>query len=193
MTFKEFVADYGLKRSEGVVLRYLSDAYKALLQNVPDAAKDDEVTDVIEWLGATVRVVDSSLIDEWERLRSPSPSALPAESPAVAATNVTTNERAFRVMVRNAAFAWIQRLARGDYRAKWEADAMAQYWDEHDEIVTDAHARGGEFFDYAGDRIVQTIVDPEGWHEWVAVGTVDLDASRQEGGAVIVLEDIERR
>ena len=65
MGFKEFVNHYGLKRSEGVVLRYLSDCYKALNQNIPEDAKTDELDDLTEWLGAVVRQVDSSLIDEW--------------------------------------------------------------------------------------------------------------------------------
>ena len=71
LTFTEFVAFYGLSRSEGLVLRYLADAYKALRQTVPDEAKTEDLTDLIEWLGEIVRQVDSSLIDEWERLRNP--------------------------------------------------------------------------------------------------------------------------
>ena len=71
MTFTEYVSHYGLARSEGVVLRYLSDAYKALERTVPDDAKTDELLDLIEWLGELVRQVDSSLLDEWERLQNP--------------------------------------------------------------------------------------------------------------------------
>ena len=71
MTFTEYVSFYGLSRSEGLVLRYLADAYKALRQTVPEDAKTEELIDLIEWLGELVRQVDSSLIDEWERLRNP--------------------------------------------------------------------------------------------------------------------------
>ncbi len=71
MTFTEYVNHYGLKRSEGVVLRYLSDVYKGLVQNIPEHARTDEIDDLIAWLGAVVRQVDSSLIDEWERLLNP--------------------------------------------------------------------------------------------------------------------------
>ena len=71
MTFVEYIGFYGLSRSEGLVLRYLADAYKALRQTVPDEGKTDELIDLIEWLGELVRQVDSSLIDEWERLRNP--------------------------------------------------------------------------------------------------------------------------
>ena len=69
-TFNQYVSRYGLKRSEGLVLRYLTDCYKALAQTVPTAAVNDRLAEVIEWLGAMVREVDSSLLDEWERLRA---------------------------------------------------------------------------------------------------------------------------
>src|SRR5262249_53772442 len=72
LTFTEYVSFYSLARSEGLVLRYLADAYKALRQTVPEEARTEELTDLIEWLGELVRQVDSSLLDEWERLRSPS-------------------------------------------------------------------------------------------------------------------------
>ena len=84
MTFVEYIGFYGLSRSEGLVLRYLADAYKALRQTVPDEGKTDELIDLIEWLGELVRQVDSSLIDEWERLRNPTDA--PAGRPRRAAT-----------------------------------------------------------------------------------------------------------
>ena len=71
MTFGEYVQFYSLSRSEGIVLRYLADAYKALRQTVPDEAKTEELTDLIEWLGELIRQVDSSLVDEWEKLTHP--------------------------------------------------------------------------------------------------------------------------
>src|SRR5204863_5820773 len=93
MTFVEYVTFYGLSRSEGLVLRYLADAYKALRQTVPEDARDEELADIIEWLGELVRQVDSSLLDEWERLRNPAdevPAARPGEQPPP----VTGNPRA---------------------------------------------------------------------------------------------------
>ena len=95
MTFTEYIGFYGLSRSEGLVLRYLADAYKALRQTVPEDGKTEELIDLIEWLGELVRQVDSSLIDEWERLRNPDPD----EAAAAAAARpelVTGNVRAFR-------------------------------------------------------------------------------------------------
>ena len=116
MTFGEYVSEYGMKRSEGLVLRYLTDCYRALNQTVPDSEKTEEVTNIIEWLGELVRQVDSSLIDEWEKLINPEPDDLAPDSRfstiEAAPRDVTQNERAFAVMVRNEAFRWVQLLGR---------------------------------------------------------------------------------
>ncbi len=116
MSFGEYVSEYGMKRSEGLVLRYLTDCYRALNQTVPDSEKTEEVTDLIEWLGELVRQVDSSLIDEWEKLINPEPDQLSPDSRfstiEAAPRDVTQNERAFAVMVRNEAFRWVQLLDR---------------------------------------------------------------------------------
>ena len=109
MTFSEYISFYGLARSEGLVLRYLADAYKAMRQTVPEEARTEELADLIEWLGELVRQVDSSLIDEWERLRNPVDEVahLAADRPPA----VTGNKRAFRVLVRNALFRRVELAA----------------------------------------------------------------------------------
>ncbi len=215
--FRDYIGHHGLKRSEGTVLRYLTDAYKGLVQNVPPVARTDEVADLEAWLGATVRQVDSSLLEEWERLRNPdgtdtfdgAASPTPDDRP-----DVTAEPRAFRVMVRNEVFRWVQLLARREHAAlaevpavgdqAWKAEvvaeAIAPYWDDFAEIPTDAHARGAGFFvlddsDGTGADawpVTQTIADPDGFHEWVLEGTVDLTASREEGRAVVTLKAIRR-
>ncbi|WP_373046664.1 DEAD/DEAH box helicase [Vulgatibacter sp.] len=70
-SFDNYVRDYGLQRSEGVLLRYLTDAYKTLTQTVPEAYHDERVDEVVAFLRTTLRGVDSSLLDEWESLRRP--------------------------------------------------------------------------------------------------------------------------
>lgn len=112
MNFVEFVNHYGLARSEGLVLRYLADVYKALRHTVPDDAKTEELGDIIEWLGELVRQVDSSLLDEWERLRNPAAEDTSSAAPASAEegpARITANKRAFRVQVRNALFRRVDR------------------------------------------------------------------------------------
>ncbi len=122
MTFREYVSVYGLVRSEGAVLRYLSDAFKALRSGVPAAARTEELTDIVEWLGELVRQVDSSLLDEWEQLTSPdqpldAPVAVPARP-----RPLTGNERAFTAMVRNALFRRVELFARRRWHDLGELD-----------------------------------------------------------------------
>ena len=207
MTFTEYVNHYGLKRSEGVVLRYLSDVYKGLMQNIPEDARTDEIDDLIAWLGAVVRQVDSSLIDEWERLLNPTeiePLGSRGDGPLAnrGDVSVVDNERAFRVMVRNQMFDWVQRVAaRRGYDSFGSPDdidlvraAMAEYYDEHDEVLLDAGARSPSRFIY--DRRAQTVTqilhDPDATNEWQLTAKVDVDASTEAGRAVLTLTSIGR-
>jgi superfamily II RNA helicase len=203
MTFTEYIAWCGLARSEGLLLRYLADAYKALRQTVPDEAKTDELTDLIEWLGEMVRQVDSSLLDEWERLANPDAAeAITADQLDERPPAVTGNLRAFRVLVRNALFrrvelAALQRwdeLGELDEEAGWNADAWADalepYFAEHDVIGTGADARGPAMLiidDSDKDvwRVRQIFDDPRGDHDWGFSAEVDLAGSDDAGEAVV--------
>jgi superfamily II RNA helicase len=203
MTFVEYVHFYGLSRSEGLVLRYLADAYKALRQTVPEDAKTDELLDLEEWLGELVRQVDSSLIDEWERLRNPTdePVAVVAEPPAV-----TRNVRAFRVLVRNALFRRVElaalrryvELGELDAEDGWDAeawaDALEPYFAEHADIGTGPEARGPALLliDQQRDRWVvrQIFDDPAEDHDWGISAEVDLAASDQAGTAVVRVTEV---
>ena len=205
LTFAEYVNEYGLKRSEGALLRYLSDGYKALVQTVPEDQRTEAVVDVIAWLAEFVRQVDSSLIDEWERLQNPDEEIAPVRSGDDDRPDVTRNTRAFRVMVRNELFRWVALASRRDHAAlaellppgTWDRELLdelfAPYWDEHDAIVIDSDARGPHYFDFEGTRAVQVVVDPASWNEWRIVASVDLDASREAGRAVVQLENFEKQ
>src|SRR4051794_25210385 len=170
-TFTEFVSFYGVARSEGLVLRYLSDAYRALRQTVPERVKTDELDDIIEWLGETVRQIDSSLLDEWAALTDPesvarAAAAAAAGEPLAPPRPITANDRAFRVMIRNAMFQRVQLAARDRFAAlgrletaaaalsdppgrlemsaaAWEA-ALGDYWDEHETMDDGPAARAPE-------------------------------------------------
>jgi superfamily II RNA helicase len=202
MTFTEYIAWCGLARSEGLLLRYLADAYKALRQTVPDEAKTDELTDLIEWLGEMVRQVDSSLLDEWERLANPDAETLSADQLDERPPAVTTNVRAFRVLVRNALFRRVElaalrrwdELGDLDAEAGWDADAWADalepYFAEHDEIGTGADARGPAMLiiddsDSGVWRARQIFDDPAGDHDWGFSAEVDLAGSDDAGEAVL--------
>ena len=204
MTFAEYVSFYGLARSEGLVLRYLADAYKAMRQTVPEEARTEDLADLIEWLGELVRQVDSSLIDEWERLRNPVEEVahLAADRPPA----VTGNKRAFRVLVRNALFRRVELAAlrrwedlgsldadAGFDAAAW-ASALAPYFASHDEIGTGADARGPGLLildEQPGAWTARQIFDdPAGDHDWGFSATVDLDASDEAGVAVVTVTSV---
>ncbi|WP_407650254.1 DEAD/DEAH box helicase [Actinomarinicola tropica] len=208
MTFADYVRHYGLARSEGLLLRYLGDAYKGLVQNVPEEAKTDEVYDLTEWLGELVRQVDSSLLDEWEELRHPEEMDPEHEVPPTRRLDegpggLTRNERAFTVMVRNEMFRWVELLARRAHDElaerlpprSWTADAlseaMAPYWDAHDAIGIGPDARSADLLRIeSGDtrwRVRQTLDDPAGNRDWTIRAEVDLGASDEEGHAVVHL------
>jgi len=205
MTFTEFVSFYGLSRSEGLVLRYLADAYQALRRTIPEDARTADLADLIEWLGEMVRQVDSSLLDEWERLRDPSPDSSPAdvERPPPA---VTRNRRAFRVLVRNALFRRVELAARRDWAALGELDAdagfdaenwstaMSGYFAEYADIGVGPDARGPAMLVIdekpTAWEVRQIFDDPAGDHDWGIEATVDLAASDAAGAAVVTVRRV---
>lgn len=206
MTFTEYVSFYQLARSEGLVLRYLADAYRALRQSVPDEAKTEDLTDLIEWLGELVRQVDSSLLDEWEKLREPTQEAVAEVRVERGPPPVTANPRAFRVLVRNAMFRRVElaalrrwdELGALDAEAGWDAaawqDALAGYFDEYDDIGTGPDARGPAMLmiDQRPDRwlVRQIFHDPAGDRDWGINAEVDLAASDAAGEAVVRVTDV---
>jgi hypothetical protein len=116
-SFGATIKEYGLQRSEGLLLRYLADAYKTLVQTVPEAARSDELVEIMDYLGALVRGVDSSLLDEWERLRDPSWSpATESDTEASAASSARDTKR-FTALVRNLLVSFLAALQREDYES----------------------------------------------------------------------------
>lgn len=121
LSFAEYVRAYGLERSEGLLLRHLSQVWKVLAQTVPAGAKTDAVAEMEDYFRELVRGVDSSLLEEWERLRNPEfVAAAAADKPArPAAYDLTRDLPAFRRLVRTAIFGFLQDVAAGD----WESAA----------------------------------------------------------------------
>jgi hypothetical protein len=211
MTFSEFVARYELARSEGLVLRYLSDAFKALRQTVPEDARTEALTDLIVWLGELVRQVDSSLLEEWERLSHPEALAAGASAGDVLDAPpppVTANVRAFRILVRNALFRRVELAARRQFWPLGELDgadgwgaeewasALEPYFAEHASILTGANARGPALFGVQVEptrwQVRQIIDDPAGDHDWGISAVVDLTASDEAGEAVVHITAVDR-
>ncbi|MFZ5870400.1 MAG: DEAD/DEAH box helicase [Actinomycetota bacterium] len=206
MTFGELVRYYGLSRSEGLVLRYLADAYRALRSGVPEWARTEELLDIVEWLGETVRQTDSSLLEEWEQLVAPGAGSVPAAVAAQPPRPLTANTRAFAVGVRNAMFRRVELAARRDWEALgeldaaqgWDAEAWAEalepYFVEHAEIGTGPDARGPHLLivekDQARWRVRQILDDPAGDHDWGFSAEVDLEASDDAGTPVVRVVDV---
>lgn len=218
MSFGEYIAYYKIARSEGVVLRYLSDAYRAASQTIPEDLKNEDLRDLIEWLGELVRQVDSSLLDEWEELRAGTDNGLVdldalkaaehLEEPIVppAPKRLTSNTRAFRILVRNELFRRVQFAAREDVDALtaldpafgadgWN-DALDAYFAEHDEILTGSDARSSKLLllteGQASWTARQIIDDPAGDHDWGISATIDLAASDEAGEAVVTVTGVDR-
>jgi superfamily II RNA helicase len=208
MTFADYVREYELQRSEGLLLRYLSESYKTLAQTVPETYRDETLDDVLAFLRATVRGVDSSLIDEWERMRDPGYQPLPQAGPAraVAPPPIWANERAFKARIRSELHRLLVALARKDWPAAQEAvwdpvgawtaaaleAALSSYYAEHPRIdVTPAARRPDRaHITAAGDRrweATQQILDEAGEADWALFCEVDLTEPRDPDRPLISL------
>lgn len=200
MDFGDYVRYHQVARSEGVLLRYLSDAYRTLRRTVPAAQGSEALDELIEWLGELVRQVDSSLIDEWEQLTrgdDVDAQVVTADVPPP----LTANHRAFTVLVRNALFRRVELLARRDWdglgeldgprgwtAARWQ-EAAAGYFAEFDSIGRGPAARSPRLviIDEHPTRwqVRQILDDPDEAHAWAIIADVDLVESDAQGIAVV--------
>ena len=205
--FKEYVGRYNIARSEGLLLRYLSEAYRALDRTVPLDKRDERLTDIISWLGLVVRTVDSSLVDEWSAAGEGGSAGLEAAPPA--ADEVVRDRRALTLLVRNALFARVRLAAFDDVEALGRLDAewgwrapvwqraLDRFYGEHEEIVLDGDARSSAY--YTIDEKDEKLAREDGGHVWHVHqifrdsdddrdfgiwGDVDLDATQDEGAVV---------
>lgn len=216
MDFNEYVREYELARAEGTLLRYLSDAYKALAQTVPAPFKTAEVGELEVFMRAVVRSVDSSLLDEWEQMRagtSGPPTPPPSEGAVPGETDVTRDERAFTVLVRGAMYQLLRALARKDWAGAasrlsaapgdeaWTPEVLEQslapFYEEHSAMCIDARARLPDRTRIRrSDRglwhVDQVICDVDEDDDWLLSCWIDLEASAQSGHPIIVLKSISR-
>ncbi|HTA18162.1 MAG TPA: DUF3516 domain-containing protein, partial [Polyangia bacterium] len=208
-SFDDYVRDYGLQRSEGVLLRYLSQTYKTLEQSVPVTMRTDEVLDLLAGLRVLLREVDSSLIDEWESLKQPGGKGARAVV-AARAVDLAADPRALAARVRAELHRLVKALAARDYESAarvvtndgeaadpWTAErftqAMAPYFAAHATLLATPAARRPSLtrIDALGPRrfrAQQTLLDPEGDEDWSLDCIVDLD--RPEGLPMLELQRI---
>ncbi len=217
-SFGEYVREYGLQRSEGVLLRYLSETYKAMAQSVPARFRSPEVEELTLTLGSLVRGTDASLLEEWETMVDPDSKApaaadgegalpggrprevAPLADPRILAARVRTDlHRLLGALARKdyeeAVMALRAPLAPGD--TEWTPDrigaAMLPFYEDHSRIVTTPAARHPRHTEMKpmGDRVwavEQRLIDPEGHDDWAIHATVDLSAGVPNDGPLIQLD-----
>jgi hypothetical protein len=215
-SFADYIKLYELQRAEGVLLRHLNSVFKVLAQTVPDAVKNDQVREMELYLGTTIRQVDSSLLDEWEKMRDP--NYRPGEVKEVrppgteeAAADITRDVKGFTAAIRNRIFTFLRGVAMGDYEPAisglnstvdgedqpWTgtrlAELMAAYHADHEHVCLDPNARHARHTyvlpaeDKKTWRVQQMLVDPEEHNDWVAEFEVDLAGSRSLGEPMLRL------
>jgi superfamily II DNA/RNA helicase len=195
-SFEDYIKNYGLERSEAVLLRHLSEVYKVLVQTVPPSLKTEEVEDAKSFLEEIVRGVDSSLIDEWERLRDHEKVFEKAPAKEVP---YTRRKAEFVRATRRAVFNFVKEIARENYEAAADLagskafelrEMMKGYSEEHGIIRMDPEARSSEYLRIEGDRLEQVLVDEEGLNDWSVVFDLDRAQSDLENRVVLCLREL---
>ena len=214
-SFADYVREYGLERSEGLLLRHLMQVWKVLGQTVPDAAKTPEVVEMEEYFRELIRGIDSSLIDEWERLRNPEfVAADTTDKPARPASfDITRDAAAFRRLVRIAVLGFLQDVAARDWEGATSRSELAVAVGADPVLATLAESRRIEkefaahfeargrfrldpegrsvkhtYFDESDGKVwsvAQMLVDVEEQNDWETRFTVSLEKSRAENRPVL--------
>jgi len=219
LSFAQYVREYGLERSEGVLLRHLMQVLKVLTQTVPESFKTPAVIEMEDYLRELIRGVDSSLLEEWERLRDPSRLAESVgtagergadDKPARPSSyDITRDRESFRRAVRATVFGFLQDVAARDWEGAAERlaveggagvveKAFAAYLEARTRFRLDPAARAAghthwhEDVDTPGGgwRVAQVLVDAEELNDWEATFTVDLARSRAESRPVVVFAGV---
>lgn len=206
-SFADYIRDYELQRAEGVLLRHLNSVYKVLSQTVPDSAKNDTLLEMEAYLRSMIRQVDSSLLDEWEKMKDPNYQR--AESREVrppgaeeAAQDITRDTKGFTTAIRTRIFTFLRGLVIEDFETalghldvKTDVDGqpwtperlgaiMDQFYQAHQFLCLDPNARNARHTyvtpseDKKSWRVQQMLIDPEEHNDWVAEFEVDLAESR---------------
>jgi hypothetical protein len=209
LSFADYIRDYGLERAEGLLLRHLSQVWKVLAQTVPDGAKTEEVVEMEVYFRELIRGIDSSLLEEWERLKNPAWVAdESADKPARPESfDITRDAASFRRLVRTEILSWLQDAARwdagGQRMPEGEAEEgrervesfrlFAPYFEARGHFRLDPEGRAAKHTHWSEDReagewtVAQMLVDYAGINDWEAVFGVSLTESRKENRAVVRL------
>jgi hypothetical protein len=214
-SFADYVRSYDLERAEGLLLRHVNGVFKVLAQTVPETAKNDIIDEMEVYLGAMIRQVDSSLIDEWEKMRNPSWQAADAaevQPPGAdaAGKDLTRDAKKFTALIRARIFSFISALVKRDFEAalegieatgdsdiSWTPALLGQtleaYLSEHSAIRLDPDARNIRHTyvtplpDKKAWLVQQMLIDLDDRNDWVLEFEADLAKSRSLGEPVLRL------
>lgn len=211
--FKSYIAQYKIARCEGILLRYLTEAYRSLDRTVPVERRTEELDDIVSWLGLVVRSVDSSLVDEWANA-----GMEPGAAPIKHGDEVVADRRGMTLMVRNTLFQRVRLAALdradalGDLDVDWGfgesrwARVLDAFYEAHEDLLIDADARSATFLEIDESdeqtdhvwHVHQVFHDSDGDHDFGIMADVDLDATQDGDGIVFknyragVIEDLVR-
>lgn len=211
--FKSYIAQYKIARCEGILLRYLTEAYRSLDRTVPVERRTEELDDVVSWLGLVVRSVDSSLVDEWANA-----GMEPGAASIKHGDEVVADRRGMTLMVRNTLFQRVRLAALdradalGDLDVDWGfgesrwARVLDAFYEAHEDLLIDADARSAAFLEIDESdeqtdhvwHVHQVFHDSDGDHDFGIMADVDLDATQDGDGIVFknyragVIEDLVR-
>ena len=210
-TFNEYVKEYELQRSEGVLLRYLSDVYKTIVQNVPDSARNEALDDIAAYVLTTLKHTDSSLVAEWEAMRYGTPSEV-AEKPGEAPQrrrDLAKDPKALAARVRSELHQLVRLLAKKSYEdaveqlggaeSGWTVEtlekALEPYWAEHPSLDITPRARQPVLTQLIPGEARQwtvrhALIDSKGEQDWYLEGVVDLKGREDVDGALVTIRHV---
>lgn len=159
-SFGDYVRTYDLKRAEGLLLRHINSVYRVLSQTVPDSDKTDEVLEIEIYLREMIRAVDSTLFDEWERMRDPAyrpPDTDETEirplSPADSEPDITRDRKQFTALIRTRIFSFLSYLARNDFNGAERALLRGADYEDSDENAATPDPKSPETEPWTAERL----------------------------------------
>ena len=202
--FDDYVRRYRLARSEGVLLRYLGDVYRTLVQNVPSFARTPEVYEILAFLRMTLEAVDSSLFEEWERLLDPGTAETRDPTQAAALRfDLAQHEKARGARIRAELHRLVKLLSERRWREASEGlregpvasageleRALGPFFAEYDSLLFDHRARLAEHTQVRGHGprrwlATQVLLDPEDQNAWCIEAEVDLSDDPNPAGPLL--------
>jgi hypothetical protein len=208
--FVDYVREYAVARSEGLLLRYLGQVHHTLVQTVPAENKTEGVYDAIAYLRTLIQGIDSSLVEAWETLLEPAVSEPGAPAPPPRRFDLAAEPRALAARVRAELHALVRDLAAGRYDAAasrlrpdpddpWDAarleGALAAFLTEYGEIDFTPRARQAQCTQLRAHgprvwRVSQVLCDAGGDDLWALHGEVDLSRERDPEAPLVRLRRI---